>query len=71
MHISLRGEPVGLDGSEKKRPLLPFFPFFFFLSFAFMVQEIFLEHRLEAFKSSVCQSLNRDFFLLRILVCTK
>lgn len=39
-----------------------------------MVQEVFLEHRLEAFKSSVCQSLNRIFFfffLLRILVCTK
>lgn len=27
-----------------------------------MVQEVFLEHRLEAFKSSVCQSLNRIFF---------
>lgn len=29
MHISLRGEPMGLDGSEKMRPLLPFFFFFF------------------------------------------
>lgn len=27
-----------------------------------MVQEVFLEHRLEAFKSSVCQSLNGNFF---------
>lgn len=36
-----------------------------------MVQEVFLEHRLEAFQSSVCQSLNGIFFLLRILVCTK
>lgn len=25
MHISLRGKPMGLDGSEEKRPLLPFF----------------------------------------------
>lgn len=27
-----------------------------------MVQEVFLEHRLEAFKSSVCQSLNGNIF---------
>lgn len=27
-----------------------------------MVQEVFLEHRLEAFKSNVCQSLNGNFF---------
>lgn len=29
MHISLRGEPVELDGSEEKRPLLPILFFFF------------------------------------------
>lgn len=27
VHISLRGEPVGLNWSEKERPLLPFFSF--------------------------------------------
>lgn len=31
VHMSLRGEPVGLNWSEKERPLLPFF-FFFFLN---------------------------------------
>lgn len=29
VHISLRDEPVELDGSEEKRPLLPFFFFLF------------------------------------------
>lgn len=35
MHISLRGEPVGLNGSEKERPLLPSFFSSLFLRFCF------------------------------------
>lgn len=36
-----------------------------------MVQEVFLEHRLEAFKSSVCQSLNRIIFFCSEFWCVQ